>query len=554
MDIEIILLILAFVILIFPMGKYLYKVFNKEKTIGNEFFGKIEDFIFRICGIKIENMTWKKYGLSMFITNMLMAFIGFIILMIQGILVLNQGNIESMNWYTAFNTAISFITNTNWQTYSGEISATYLSQMLVITFLMFVSAASGISVAIAFIRGICNKDLGNYFEDMVKTIVRILIPLTFIFALVLVSQGVVQTLKEPETINTLEGNRSVINRGPVASLEAIKQIGTNGGGFFGTNSAHPFENPTALTNFLEMLAMMVIPGAVVICFGYFIKNKKQAMAIFSAMMALFILSVAVIFIAEKNGNPLFSKLGLSNIVGNLEGKEIRFGISGSANFSAVTTAFSTGAVNNMHDSLTPIGGLVVLWNMMLNVVFGGSGVGFMNMIMYAIITVFIAGLMVGRTPEFLGKKIESKEVKLIAFTILIHPMIILIPTAISVITTKGTDAITNGGFHGLSQILYAYTSSAANNGSAFAGLNVASLSWNVMTGLVMFFGRYPAIFLLLAVSNSLRDKKSLKETVGTFRTDNRTFVGLLIFVVIVVGALTFLPVLALGPVAEFLTM
>jgi len=341
---------------------------------------------------------------------------------------------------------------------------------------------------------------------------------------------------------------------PVASLEAIKHLGTNGGGFFGANSSHPFENPTPLTNVIEMLSMMMIPGALVCAFGLYLKNKKQAFAIYAAMAILFVVALTVCYKAEMAGNPALEGIGLSQLMGNMEGKEVRFGIAQSSLFTTVTTAFTTGSVNNMHDSLTPLGGMVPLWNMMLNVVFGGKGVGFMGMIMYAIITVFICGLMVGRTPEFLGKKIEGKEMKLIAFGILIHPILILVPTAIAVMTKAGLSGISNAGFHGLSQIVYQYASSAANNGSGFEGLIDNTVFWNTSTGLVMLFGRYITMILLLAVAGSLANKKAVPESAGTFKTDNGMFVMMLIFIVIIIGALTFLPTLALGPIAEYLTL
>ena len=368
------------------------------------------------------------------------------------------------------------------------------------------------------------------------------------------SQGVPETFKGPETVTTIEGKVQEISRGPVAAIESIKHIGTNGGGFFGANSSHPFENPTPITNVIEMLAMMIIPGSLICTFGLMLKNKKQGFAIFAAMSIIFLIGLIICFNAESAGNPALANIGLNQAMGNMEGKELRFGIEGSTLFTTVTTAFTTGSVNNMHDSLTPLGGLVPLMNMMLNVVFGGAGVGFMNMVMYVILTVFLCGLMVGRTPEFLSKKIEAKEVKLIALAIIIHPLLILMFSALAVSIPAGTSAIANSGFHGLSEIVYEFTSSAANNGSGFEGLIDNTMFWNTTTGLVMFYGRYLSMIILLAVSGSLASKNAVNVSIGTLRTDNLTFTITLVFIVLIIGALTFLPTLALGPISEHLTL
>lgn len=553
--IQILIVLILFVLLIIPVGKYIYKIMNFEKPFGDGFFSFIDNFIFKLTGIKNDEMTFKTYSLSLIITNLMMVLLVYIIFRTQGLLGLNPNNIKAMDPSLAFNTVISFITNTNLQHYSGESGLSYLSQMAAITFLMFTSAATGLSAAFAFIRGISGKwsHLGNFYVDLVRVITRVLIPFSIVISLLLVWQGVPQTLSSNQTVNTIQGLQQDIPLGPVASFESIKHIGTNGGGFFGANSAHPFENPTPLTNVIEMLSMMVLPGALVYSLGLTLKNKKQGWTIFAAMSILFIGSLVLCYYAEKTGNPIFAKLGLSNIFGNMEGKELRFGIGGSSLFTTVTTAFTTGTVNTMHDSLTPLGGLVPLWQMMLNVVFGGDGVGLMNMLMYAILAVFLCGLMVGRTPEFLGKKIEGKEIKLIALAILIHPFIILVPTAISLLTSLGTKAISNPGFHGLSQVLYEFTSSAANNGSGFEGL-VDNSFWNMSTGLVMFIGRFVSMIALLAVASSLCSKKAVPAGTGTFRTDNALFTIILVAIVLIVGALTFLPAIALGPIAEHLTI
>lgn len=547
--------LLIFLAIVIPLGKYVFKVINQEKSFVDFLFDHVDHFIYRICGIKKEEMSWKQYVLSLILVNAVMTLFVYIVFRLQNLLGFNPNKIGNMEQTLSFHTAISFITNTNLQDYVGESSLSYFSQMAAITFLMFTAAASGFSAAAAFIRGITGRrTVGNFFVDLVRIITRILIPLSIVVSLLLIFQGVPQTLSPNRTITTIEGKLQDLPLGPVASLEAIKQLGTNGGGFFGANSAHPFENPTPFTNLLEILSMMILPGAIVIAFGHMLKNKKQAMVIFAAMFILFIVSLSLCYSAEKVGNPVISRIGINQAIGNMEGKEMRFGVAESSLFTTVTTAFTTGAVNTMHDSLTPLGGMVALWQMMINVVFGGKGVGFMNMVMYAILTVFIAGLMVGRTPEFLGKKIEAREIKLIAVAILIHPFIILMPTAFALIHNVGLSAITNPGFHGLSQILYQYTSAAANNGSNFAGIAATTPFWNITTGTVMFIGRYFSIILLLAVAGSLANKKAVAAGPGTFRTDNTQFVWLLIIIVIIIGALTFFPALALGPIAEHLTL
>ncbi|ERI94919.1 K+-transporting ATPase, A subunit [Clostridiales bacterium oral taxon 876 str. F0540] len=556
MDIlQIAITLLLFILIIIPLGKYLYKVSIKDKTFLDPLINPVDKFIYKVAGINDEEMNWKTYLLSLLATNAVMALIVFLIFRIQGMGLFNPNGIKPMEQSLSFNTAISFITNTNLQHYSGESGLSYFSQMAAITYLMFTSAGTGFAAAVAFIRGLSGrKSFGNFFVDLVRIHTRVLLPLSIIVTLLLVWQGVPQTLSSNLTVNTIEGKLQDIPLGPVASLEAIKHIGTNGGGFFGANAAHPFENPTPLSNLINLLSMMIIPGALVFMLGHMLKNKKQAYTIFAAMSILFIASLTACYLAEKAGNPILGKLGLSQLMGSMEGKEVRFGLAGSSLFTTVTTAFTTGTVNNMHDTLTPLGGLVPLWQMMLNVVFGGKGVGLMNMLMYIILTVFLCGLMVGRTPEFLGKKIEGKEMKLIAIGILVHPVIILIPSAIALITKSGLAGITNPGFHGLSQVLYEFTSSAANNGSGFEGLADNTFFWNTSTGIVMFLGRYLTIILLLAVSASLAQKKAVPVTDSTFKTDNAMFVVMLISIIIIVAALTFFPALALGPIAEHLTL
>ncbi|WP_341280010.1 potassium-transporting ATPase subunit KdpA [Paenibacillus sp. FSL H8-0537] len=540
-----------------PLGHYLYSVFSNVPNRTDKLFGRVEAVIYSVIGLKNrQGMTWKKYALSFITLNFILVAISYVLLRLQSGLPLNPNGISSMEPTLVLNTVISFMTNTNLQHYSGETGLTYFAQMAVITMMMFTSAATGFSVAVAFVRGITSKGgtLGNFFEDFVKAHTRIFFPLAIVITLLLVALQVPQTLSPTLTVTTLTGAVQHIAIGPIASLESIKHLGTNGGGFFGANSAHPFENPNPLTNVIEILSMWALPAALPFMYGRFAKSSKQGWVIFSAMMALFLIFLTISYTAEKSGNPLIATLGIDASQGSMEGKEVRFGIAQSALFTTVTTAATTGSVNSMHDTLTPLGGLVPLAQMMLNVVFGGKGVGLVNMLMYAMLTVFICGLMVGRTPEFLGRKIEPREMKLIAITILVHPFIILAPTAVAFLTDLGQGAISNSGFHGITQVLYEYTSSAANNGSGFEGLADNTPFWNITTGLVMFFGRYMSMIALLAVAGSLSRKQWVPETIGTFRTDNSLFAVMLMGVVILIGALTFLPVIVTGPIAEFLTI
>lgn len=551
------IVIVVLLLLVKPVGSYIYHVFSNEPNRTDRIFGPVEKLFYAIIGLrKRSGMSWKTYALSMIATNIVLVAVSYAVLRLMGGLPVNPNGTGNMDASLSFNTVISFMTNTNLQHYSGESGMSYLGQMIVITMMMFTSAASGLAVAIAFIRGITRREggLGNFFEDFIKAHVRVFLPLALIVTLVLVGLKVPQTLDPTVTVHTLSGAVQHIAMGPVASLESIKHLGTNGGGFFGANSSHPFENPSPLTNVIEILSMWTISAALPYTFGRFANNRKQGWIIFSAMMVLFLGFLSLTYVSEKSGNPLINQLGIDASQGSMEGKEVRFGVAQSALFTAVTTAATTGSVNNMHDTLTPLGGLAPLAEMMLNVVFGGKGVGLVNMLMYAILGVFICGLMVGRTPEFLGNKIESREMKLIAVAILAHPLIILAPTAISFMTHLGTDALSNPLYHGLSQSLYEYTSSAANNGSGFEGLGDNTVFWNVSTGLVMLLGRYVSIIALLAVAGSLSGKKLVPESIGTFRTDTKLFAGILVGTVLLIGALTFLPVLVLGPIAEFLTM
>lgn len=564
---QIILVLAMFVILVIPMGRYMYHIATDQKTFADRVFDPVDRLIYKICGIKGGDMSWKEYALSLVTANAVMILVGYLILRIQGFLFLNPNGIGGMEESLSFNTIISFMTNTNLQHYAGESGLSYAAQMCVIIFMMFTSAASGYAACMAFCRGLSGRKLGNFFADMVRIITRVLLPLAFIVGLLLVSQGTPQTLAGNITVETIEGTYQDIAMGPVAALESIKHLGTNGGGFFGANSSTPFENPTVISNMIEMLSMMLLPGACVVTFGLMLHDRKkekmtvrkplmgrQGAVIFGAMAILFVIGLTVCVGAERAGNPVIEATGINQDMGSMEGKEVRFGVDQSALFTTVTTSFTTGTVNNMHDSLTPLGGMVPLLHMMLNCVFGGKGVGLMNMVTYVILAVFICGLMVGRTPEYLNKKIEGKEMKLIAIIILIHPLLVLGFSGLAVSMQDGLAGITNPGFHGLTQVLYEYASSAANNGSGFEGLADNSVFWNVTTGLAMFFGRYIALIAQLAIAGSLLKKKTVNETIGTLRTDNVTFMIILVFIVYIFAALTFFPALALGPIAEHLAL
>lgn len=579
---QIALTLAIFVLAVIPMGKYMYHIAAKKKTFGDPFFDRVDNGIYKICRIDRKGMDWKTYALSLLMANAVMIFVGYLVLRLQHVLFLNPNGIEGMEPTLSFNTIISFMTNTNLQHYSGESGLSYLSQMLVIIFMMFTSAASGYAACMAFCRGLAGKrkDLGNFYEDMVRTTTRILIPWSLLFGLVLIWQGCPETFGSNITVETIHGKFQDFAMGPVAALEIIKHLGTNGGGFLGANSSTPFENPTVITDIVELISMMILPGACVLTFGKMCQERKkeerktkevkekgvketrvkeplfgkQGRTIFAAMSIIFLIGLTLCFVSEKAGNPVLETAGISQEMGSMEGKEVQFGIDQSALFTTVTTSFTTGTVNNMHDTLTPLGGMVPLLHMMLNCVFGGKGVGLMNMLMYAILAVFICGLMVGRTPEYLGKKIEGKEMKLVALVLIVHPLLILGFSALAVSTQAGLEGISNPGFHGLSQVLYEYSSASANNGSGFEGLSDNSYFWNITTGLAMFFGRYIAIIAQLAIAGSLLAKRRTKESIGTMRTDNVVFTILLVFIVYIFAALTFFPSLALGPIAEHLTL
>lgn len=579
------LTLIIYLILVIPVGRYLYHIAAGKRTFADPVFDRVDGVIYQLGGVDPrKGMNWKQYALALVGTNAAMVAIGYVILRVQSIPLLNPNGIEGMEPTLAFNTIISFMTNTNLQHYSGESGLSYLSQMLVIIFMMFVSAASGYAACVAFIRGLAGKtkdNVGNFFADLVRITTRVLLPFSLAGGLLLVWQGVPQNFSGNVVVQTLEGTYQVLAMGPVAALEIIKHLGTNGGGFFGANSATPMENPTILSNLIELYSMMLLPGACVIAFGKMVgdgrrqhqTNKasenaltvhregimdrllgKEGRSIFLAMGILFLVGLSLCYWAEQQGNPALAEIGLSQAAGSMEGKEVRFGIAQSALFTTVTTSFTTGTVNNMHDTLTPLGGMVPLMHMMLNCVFGGKGVGLMNMILYAILAVFICGLMVGRTPEYLGKKVEGREMKLTALAIIIHPLLILAFSALAVATAAGRAGVTNPGFHGLSQVLYEYASAAANNGSGFEGLADNTYFWNMTTGIVMFLGRYLPIVIQLAIAGSLMKKNYVNESAGTLRTSNVSFAVILVFVVYIFAALTFFPALALGPIAEHLTL
>ena len=557
----------------------MYKITVNKQTCLDSIFDRFDSLIFKVLKIDKNDMDWKQYAKTLLLVNACLVFVGYLVLRVQSFNLFNPNKIQAMEESLSFNTIISFMTNTNLQHYSGESGLSYFSQMFVITMMMFTSAATGYAACVAMIRGILGKKMGNFYVDFIKIITRFLLPASIIVGIILVSQGVPQNLNSNMIVSTIEGKNQQIASGPVAALESIKHLGTNGGGFFGANSSTPFENPNIISNIIELLSMMILPASCIFIFGKMaydnskekstnnddhksIKsiNRKHILigtegrTVFVAMSILFLIGLGICYFTESHGINGATLSGISQNLGNMEGKEMRFGISQSTLFTTVTTSFTTGTVNNMHDTLTPLGGMVPLINMMMNVVFGGAGVGLMNMLIYAILAVFICGLMIGKTPEYLGKKIEGNEMKLAALSIIIHPLLILGFSALAVSVNGGVQGITNPGFHGLSQVLYEFSSSAANNGSGFEGLSDNNLFWNITCGLVMFLGRYLSIIIQLAIAGSLSKKVNVNETIGTLKTDNLTFSIIIVIVVYIFSALTFLPVLALGPIAEWLTL
>ncbi|WP_432770043.1 MAG: potassium-transporting ATPase subunit KdpA [Sphingopyxis sp.] len=540
-----------------PMGLWLFALYEGRTTPLHRLFGPVERGFFRLAGIDPnEEQGWRRYALHMLLFNLVLLLFTYAILRLQGVLPGNPQGFGAVSADGAFNTAVSFTTNTNWQWYAGETTLSHLSQMLGLTIQNFLSAATGIAIAFALFRGFARREMktiGNFWADITRVTLYLLLPICIVYAIFLIASGVPQTFAGSVDATTLEGVRQTIALGPVASQEAIKMLGTNGGGFFNANSAHPFENPTAITNFVQMLSIFSIGVGLTWCFGKAVGDTRQGWAILAAMGVLFVAGVTVTYWQEAAGNPLLHQLGVAG--GNMEGKEVRFGIAASALFSVITTAASCGAVNAMHDSFTALGGMVPLFNMQLGeVVVGGVGAGIYGFLLIAILAVFVAGLMVGRTPEYVGKKIEAREVKLAVLAIAILPLVILGFTAIASILPEGLAGPLNKGPHGFSEILYAFTSGAGNNGSAFAGLTAGTPFYNGMLGVAMWLGRFFVIVPALAIAGSLAAKRHVPATSGSFPTTGGLWVGLLVGVILILGGLTFLPSLALGPIADHLAV
>jgi potassium-transporting ATPase potassium-binding subunit len=552
------ILILAFVGILLalakPVGLWLFALYEGRRTPLHAVLGPVENGFYRLAGIDPNaEQSWRRYAVHMLIFNFALMMFTYAVLRLQGVLPLGHAAVGE---HLSFNTAVSFATNTNWQSYGGESTMSNLSQMLGLTIHNFLSAATGIALAFALFRGFARRNaqsIGNFWTDVTRITLYLLLPICIVYATFLIANGVPQTLAGSVDVSTLEGVKQTLALGPVASQEAIKMLGTNGGGFFNANSAHPFENPNALTNLVQMLSIFMIGTGLTWCFGKAVGNTRQGWAILSTMMILFIAGVSIVYWQEAAGNPILHALGVPG--GNMEGKEVRFGIVASALFSVVTTAASCGAVNAMHDSFTALGGMIPMFNMQLGeVVVGGVGAGIYGFLLFAILAVFVAGLMVGRTPEYVGKKIEAKEVKLAVLAIAVLPLIILGFTAISSVTEAGLAGPLNKGPHGFSEILYAFTSGVANNGSAFAGLTANTPYYNGLLGTAMWLGRFFVIVPMLAVAGSLAAKKHTPESAGSFPTTGPLWVGLLVGIILILGGLTFLPGLALGPIADHLAM
>jgi K+-transporting ATPase ATPase A chain len=549
--------------LIKPLGSYMARVYQGERVLLDRALQPVERLIYRMSGIDSKSeMDWKTYATAMLFFNALGFLLVYLLQRLQGILPLNPQGFSSVSPDSSWNTAVSFVTNTNWQGYSGETAMSYLTQMLGMTAQNFVSAATGMAVLVAFIRGIARhttKGIGNFWVDLTRSTLYVLLPLSLAIALILVSQGVVQTFSEYKTVSTLQSGSQVIAVGPAASQIAIKQLGTNGGGFFNANSAHPFENPTPFSNLIEMLSILVLPAALCYTFGLMVGDTRQGWALLTAMTIIFVVLLGGVIWSEQSGNPAVAKMGIDqtqsaiNPGGNMEGKEVRFGIVNSALWATATTAASNGSVNAMHDSFMPLGGLVPLWLMQLGeIIYGGVGSGLYGMLAFVIIAVFVSGLMVGRTPEYLGKKIEAYEMKMASIMILVPVVVVLVGTAITLMSPAGRATIFNPSAHGFSEVLYAFSSAGNNNGSAFAGLGANNPFYNILLGIVMLFARYWLAIPALAIAGSLVQKKKVPESAGTLPTHTPLFIAWLIGVIIIVGALSFLPALALGPIVEHL--
>ena len=571
---QLILYLVVLLALAKPLGSYMARVFQGERTFLTPVLAPVERFCYRLSGVRgDEEMNWKTYAIAMLLFNVLGLLAVYLLQRVQALLPLNPAALGAVTPDSAWNTAVSFASNTNWQGYGGEVTMSYLTQMAALTVQNFVSAATGIAVLIALIRGLMRhttSNLGSFWVDLTRSTLYILLPLSLLVALVLVSQGVVQTFSNSQTVNLLQPataadgspvTQQVLAVGPAASQVAIKQLGTNGGGFFNVNSAHPFENPTPLSNFVEMLSILLIPAALCYTFGKLVGDTRQGWAILAAMTVLFVALLGVAVWAEQSGNPALTAIGVDqqqsdlNPGGNLEGKEVRFGIANSALWATATTAASNGSVNSMHDSYTPLGGLVPLWLMQLGeIIYGGVGSGLYGMLAFVIVAVFVAGLMVGRTPEYLGKKVEAYEMKMASLMLLIPIFLAKVGTAIAVVVPAGLATIYNPGAHGFSEVLYAFSSAANNNGSAFAGLGANTLFYNTALGLCMFLARYWLAIPALAIAGSLARKKKVPAGAGTLTTHTPLFIAWLIGVIVIVGALSFIPALSLGPVVEHLLL
>lgn len=570
---QITLYFITLIVMAIPLGRYMARVYSGQPVFLSRLAGPLEKWIYRFCRINAEQeMTWKTYAGGLVLFNLAGIIVLYLLQRLQGFLPLNPHGFAAVPPDLAFNTAVSFVTNTNWQAYGGETTMSFFTQMTGLTVQNFASAASGMAVLMAFIRGVkrtLSQTIGNVWVDLTRSIIYILLPLSLVMALLLVSQGVVQTLESPARVQLLENtkgegghaiSRQEIPLGPAASQIAIKQLGTNGGGFFNANSAHPLENPTPLSNFMEMLAILLIPAALCITFGRMLEDSKQGWALLAAMMVILIPLLVVCLFNEQIGNISFVKMNVDQTAstlqsgGNMEGKEVRLGVANSALWAILTTAASNGSVNAMLDSFTPLGGLAPLLLIQLGeIIFGGVGSGLYGMLMFVLITVFVAGLMVGRTPEYLGKKIEAFEVKMASLVILIPATVVLIGTAVAVVIKPGLTGISNAGPHGFSEILYAFSSAANNNGSAFAGLNANTIFYNTILGCSMLIGRFCLMLPVLATAGSLAHKNIVPASAGTLPTHTPLFVFFLVAVIMLVGALTFIPALALGPIAEHLT-
>ena len=544
--------LLLLMVLAQPLGRGLASLVADKPV-----FARLEAPLWRLLGAQQSDMRWPHYLLAILLFNALGFVVLLALLLMQGALPLNPQQLPGLSWHLALNTAVSFVTNTNWQSYSGESTLSYFSQMVGLTVQNFLSAATGIAVAFALIRGFANRSsatLGNAWRDLTRITLYVLLPISLLMALFFVSQGSIQNFAPYHSFSTLEGVQQTLSMGPVASQEAIKMLGTNGGGFFNANSSHPFENPTVLTNLVQMLSIFLIPAALCFAFGESVRDRRQGHMLLWAMTLMFVAAVSVVMWAELQGNPHFLQLGADSAI-NMEGKETRFGILNSSLFAVITTAASCGAVNAMHDSFTALGGMVPMWLMQIGeVVFGGVGAGLYGMLLFVLLAVFIAGLMIGRTPEFLGKKIDVWEMKMTALAILVTPALVLIGTALAMMTDAGRSAMANPGIHGFSEVLYAVSSAANNNGSAFAGLSANTPFWNLLLAACMLLGRFGIIIPVMAIAGAMAVKKVQPVGNGTLPTHGPLFIGLLIGTVLLVGALTFIPALALGPVAEHLQL